>query len=89
MSNQQLSKINRADTQRKYRDNIPMSLKELSIALELGYDSVRGWKAQGLPMFAGKVFPLDFAAWRQQRIEQAGVPRSAGRRRRSIADKSC
>lgn len=68
----QLAVIDVQNAKRKLSENLPLTLKELAIALEVGYDTALAWRRQpGFPYDFGKVFPSDFEHWRRQRL---GIP---------------
>ena len=68
----QLAVIDVQNAKRKLSENLPLSLKELACALEIGYDTVLAWRRQpGFPYDFGKIFPSNFEHWRRQRL---GIP---------------
>jgi hypothetical protein len=62
----QLSTQDRDEVMWKAQNGLALSLKELSVASGYGYSHWRAWKAQGLPLIAGKI-PLKKAVeWVEQ-----------------------
>jgi len=39
----QLANVNATDARRRWQENLPVTLKQMALALEVGYDQVRGW----------------------------------------------
>ena len=88
--NKQLAAIDEQEAKRKWREDLPVSLKEMAVALEVGYDVVLGWRRQqGFPFALGKVFPSDFGHWRRgclgipdphipERLQHSGVDKPDG-----------
>ena len=85
--NKQLASVDAQEAKRKWREDLPVSLKEMVVALEVGYDVVLGWRRQsGFPYALGKVFPSDFGRWRRGCL---GIPDQhiAERPQYSVSDK--
>jgi hypothetical protein len=64
VADKQLAGIDIVEAKRKWREGLPVTLKEMSVALELGYSTVRQYgKMRGFPMLKGCVFPRIFDSW--------------------------
>lgn len=71
LADRQLRGINVEDAKRKWAEGLPVNLKEMAVALELGYSTVRNYsKMEGFPMLKGCVFPRLFDAWLQECFRQ-------------------
>lgn len=72
MSDKQLASCRRTTEQIKecMAQNVPVTVKELAIALNVSYDTMRDQsKVQGFPFWTKQlVFPEDFQLWRRQRL---------------------
>ena len=76
MSDRQLQNINTQESIQKWKDGLPVSLKEMAVALDVGYETVRAWRRMpGFPYGEGVVFPSDFAEWRRGRFGLQGQSR--------------
>ena len=90
----QLSAVDAEDAAKRYAANRPVTLKQLAVALGIGYDQVRGWAdLDGFPYSNRLIFPEDFKLWRQRRfgLSGRGAAKSSSSREdrpRSTADKS-
>lgn len=63
-NDRQLAGISKRIAKRKWREGLPVSLKEMAVALELGYSTVRSYsKMSGFPMLKGFVHPSHFDRW--------------------------
>lgn len=84
--------IDKADVIRRSQDGEGLNLLEASVRYSIDYGTLCRWaRDEGLPVEAGKLFDVDFIAWRQQRagLGAASSPNSAARRSRGTAGKSC
>ena len=85
----QLAVIDVQNAKRKLSENLPLSLKELACALEIGYDTVLAWRRQpGFPYDFGKIFPSDYEHWRKERLGIESV-RAVARPQHADADNHC
>ena len=87
MSDKQLSKKDREEVMWKAKNGLALTLKELSVVSGYGYSQWRSWKAQGLPLIAGKI-PLKKAIEWVERWAQAGqsqVPRQSNPRPSAVS----
>lgn len=67
--NRQLATVQCEEAKRRWRENLPMTLKQLAVALEVGYDVPRKWsRMDGFPFADGLVFPRLFEAWNRSRF---------------------
>lgn len=64
VADKQLAGIDVAEAKRKWQEGLPVTLKQMAVALELGYSTVRQYsKMHGFPMMKGSVFPRYFDSW--------------------------
>lgn len=70
MSDKQLINIDRNETIWKAKNGLALRLKELAVASGYSYSQWRIWKAQGLPLIAGRI-PLKKAQdWIERKAAQ-------------------
>lgn len=63
-ADKQLAGVNLREAKRKWKAGLPVTLKQMAVALELGYSTVRQYaKMSGFPMLKGVVFPRQFDRW--------------------------
>ncbi len=74
----QLERVDAPRAAERYRQNLPVSLKQLALALGVGYEQVRLWKRQpGFPYANRLILPEDFRLWRQRRFGLTGARKTA------------
>ena len=66
----QLAKVNATDARRRWQENLPVTLKQMALSLEVGYDQVRGWSREDEFPFDGLVFRQSFERWWAGRFRQ-------------------
>lgn len=67
--NKQLECVDVENAKRRWREDLPLNLKEMAAALETSYDAILAWRRQpGFPIDCGKVFRSDFDQWRRARL---------------------
>ena len=67
--NKQLECIDAESAKRRWREDLPLNLKEMAAALETSYDAIQAWRRQpGFPIDCGKIFRSDFELWRRARL---------------------
>lgn len=73
MSDKQLSTVDKAAAKMRWQENLPCTLKQMAVALDVGYDEVRrGWaKEAGFPIIGRCVFRQQFEAWLTRRSRLA------------------
>ena len=90
MSDAQLNTINAKTARQKWKDGRPVSLKEMAVALSVGYETVRTWKKMvGFPFAQRVIFPADFVEWRRARFGLKDQSHKAERPQPESAGKSC
>lgn len=71
VADKQLAGINVAEAKRKWREGLPVSLKQMAVALEMGYSTVRQYsKMPGFPMLKGFVHPKHFDHWLKECFQE-------------------
>jgi hypothetical protein len=87
----QLAKCRRTkdEIQLRMAANLPVTVKELAIALEVSYHTMRNdSKEEGFPFWRNQlIFPNDFQLWRQQRLGLASAPQTPARPQGNAAGK--
>jgi hypothetical protein len=76
LADKQLAGVAPAVAKRKWREGLPVSLKQMAVALEVGYSAVRSYsKMPGFPMLKGFVHPRHFDRWLDEcfRAQSAGA----------------
>jgi len=67
----QLAGVDAREAKRRWEKNLPVTLKQMAAALELGYTVVRGWaRMPGFPMLKGLLFPRMFERWLESSFSQ-------------------
>jgi hypothetical protein len=77
VADKQLAGVHIGNAKRKWREGLPVTLKEMAVALELGYSTVRQYgRIPGFPMLKGNVFPRLFDLWLEEcfRAQSSGAP---------------
>lgn len=83
VTDKQLDGVAPAVAKRKWREGLPVTLKEMAVALELGYSTVRHYsKMPGFPMLKGFVHPTHFDRW----LERSFHDQSSGAVMPAVAD---
>jgi len=69
--NKQLSTVDATDAKRRWRENLPVSIKQMAVAIEIKYGVARKWaKDPAFPLMDGFVFPRLFEEWSRQRFKR-------------------
>ena len=65
-----------ATARARFRAGLPVTLKQLAVALDVGYGTALAWaRTEGFPYLRPYIFPEDFKLWRQRRFGLLGQPK--------------
>jgi hypothetical protein len=74
-NDRQLGGVSQEVAKRKWHEDLPVNLKQMAVALEVGYSTVRHYsRMPGFPMLKGLVYPTHFNRW----LEKCFSDQSAG-----------